>query len=135
VLTLTVFIRILANPIANVFQKQLTQRSAHPVFIIAIVHAALALICLPFFLTSSAFGVAPAVWTNMLIAAIKSAGASGTPTRASVETAVAGTDYKGITTTIKFQSNGDLESSVQTVNLFTVKNKAIVQVGNIQDQS
>jgi branched-chain amino acid transport system substrate-binding protein len=73
--------------------------------------------------------------TNMLIAAIKSAAASGTPTRASVEAAVAATDYKGITTTIKFQSDGDLESSVQTVNLFTDKNKQIVQIGNIQDQS
>src|SRR4051794_37814793 len=63
-------IRVLANPIANVFQKQLTQRSAHPVFIIAIVHAALALICLPFVLTSSAFDVGAAVWNNMVIAAL-----------------------------------------------------------------
>jgi len=70
VLALTVLIRVLANPIANVFQKQLTQRSAHPVFIIAIVHAALALICLPFVLTSSAFDVGAAVWNNMVIAAL-----------------------------------------------------------------
>ncbi|MFL6279600.1 MAG: EamA family transporter [Vicinamibacterales bacterium] len=69
-LTLPVFIRILANPVANVFQKQLTQRSAHPVFIIAMVHAALAVICVPFFLTSSALDVGPAVWTNMVIAAL-----------------------------------------------------------------
>jgi len=69
-LTLPVFIRILANPIANVFQKHLTQRSAHPVFIITTVHAALAVICVPFFLISNPFDVAPAVWTNMLVAAI-----------------------------------------------------------------
>jgi branched-chain amino acid transport system substrate-binding protein len=73
--------------------------------------------------------------TNMLIQAIKTASASGTPTLASVETAVSNADYKGITTEIKFQSNGDLLANVQTVNLYTVKNGNIVQVGNIQDQS
>jgi drug/metabolite transporter (DMT)-like permease len=68
--TLPVVIRILANPIANVFQKQLTLRAAHPVIIITIVHAALTVICLPFFLTSHALDVGPTVWTNMLIAAV-----------------------------------------------------------------
>ena len=43
--------RILANPLSNVFQKQLTQRSANPVFIIAAVHALLTLACLPFLLS------------------------------------------------------------------------------------
>jgi branched-chain amino acid transport system substrate-binding protein len=72
--------------------------------------------------------------TNALIAAIKTASASGTPTRASVEAAVNATDYKGITTTIKFQSDGDLQSNVQTVNLYTDKKGAFVQLGNIQQQ-
>jgi branched-chain amino acid transport system substrate-binding protein len=72
--------------------------------------------------------------TNMLIQAIKTASASGTPTRASVLTAVKGTSYKGITTTIKFQSDGDLNSSVQTVNLYKVENDNIVQLGNIKSQ-
>ena len=31
---LVVFVRIVANPMANVFQKQLTQRKAHPLIVI-----------------------------------------------------------------------------------------------------
>lgn len=72
--------------------------------------------------------------TNMLIQAIKTASANGTPTRATVLAAVKNTSYKGITTTIKFQSNGDLLSNVQTVNLYQVKNGQIVELGNIQSQ-
>jgi branched-chain amino acid transport system substrate-binding protein len=72
--------------------------------------------------------------TNALISAIKSASAKGTPTRASVETAVTALDYKGITTTIKFQADGDLESSVQTVNLYKDEGGNIVQLGNILNQ-
>jgi drug/metabolite transporter (DMT)-like permease len=44
---LYVAIRIIANPVSNVFQKQLTARSASPVLIIASTHALLALACLP----------------------------------------------------------------------------------------
>jgi branched-chain amino acid transport system substrate-binding protein len=73
--------------------------------------------------------------TNALIADIKTAAAAGTLTRAAVETAVNATDYKGITTTIKFQPDGDLLSAVQTVNLYKVKNGNIVQLGNIQNQN
>lgn len=72
--------------------------------------------------------------TNAMIQAIKSASASGTPTRAQVEAAVSALDYKGITTTIKFQSNGDLDSAVQIVNLYKVENGKIVQLGNILNQ-
>ncbi|MBN9620492.1 MAG: hypothetical protein J0H43_12295, partial [Actinobacteria bacterium] len=72
---------------------------------------------------------------NALLTAIKAAAASGTPTRATVETAVNGLDYQGITTTVKFQSNGEVDASVATVNLYTDKNGTIVEVGNIKDQS
>lgn len=72
--------------------------------------------------------------TNALISAIKTAAASGTPTLASVETAVNALDYHGITTTIKFQSDGDLLSSVQTVNLYKDEKGNFVQLGNIQKQ-
>lgn len=72
--------------------------------------------------------------TNALIQAIKTASASGAPTRASVESAVSGIDYKGITTSIKFQSNGEIVSSAQVVNLYQQKNGAIVELGNIKDQ-
>jgi branched-chain amino acid transport system substrate-binding protein len=73
--------------------------------------------------------------TNMLIQSIKTAAASGTPTRASVLTAVKAADYKGITTTVKFQRDGDLLSAVQIVNLYKVENGQIVQLGNIKTQS
>jgi branched-chain amino acid transport system substrate-binding protein len=72
--------------------------------------------------------------TNALISAIKTASANGAPTRASVEAAVNNLDYKGITTTIKFQANGDLLASVQTVNLYEDEKSKIVQLGNILDQ-
>lgn len=72
--------------------------------------------------------------TNALISAIKTAAAAGTPTVASVETAVSALDFKGITTTVKFQSNGDLLSSVQTVNLYKDEGGNIVELGNIQNQ-
>jgi hypothetical protein len=44
---LFVVARIVANPVSNVFQKQLTQRSANPLFIIGATHALLTLGCLP----------------------------------------------------------------------------------------
>ncbi|MGH8959732.1 MAG: branched-chain amino acid ABC transporter substrate-binding protein [Jatrophihabitantaceae bacterium] len=73
--------------------------------------------------------------TNALIQAIKTAAASGAPTRQSVNDAVNKIDYKGITTEIKFQSNGEIVTSAQTVNLYQQKNGAIVELGNIKDQN
>jgi branched-chain amino acid transport system substrate-binding protein len=70
--------------------------------------------------------------TNLLIQAIKTAGAN--PTRASVETAVSSSDFKGITAEIKFQADGDLDASGQIVNLYQQKNGNIVVLGNIKDQ-
>jgi drug/metabolite transporter (DMT)-like permease len=69
-LNLVILVRILANPVANVFQKQLTQRSAHPLFIITVVHAVLAALCLPYGVMSGDLHLSAGVWTNMLIAAI-----------------------------------------------------------------
>lgn len=66
---LFIVVRILANPLSNVFQKQLTQRSAHPLVIIGVVHAGLSAICLPW-LTSVVATIAPSVWLNMLIAGV-----------------------------------------------------------------
>ena len=63
-------IRIFANPIANVLQKQLTQRAAHPVFIITFVHACLGLICLPVLVGHERRGLPTSVWTNMLACAL-----------------------------------------------------------------
>jgi branched-chain amino acid transport system substrate-binding protein len=71
--------------------------------------------------------------TNLLIQAIKTAGAN--PTRASVDQAVNNIDFKGITAEIKFQSNGDLESTGEVVNLYQQKNGKIVSLGNIKNLS
>jgi branched-chain amino acid transport system substrate-binding protein len=73
--------------------------------------------------------------TNAMIAAIKAAKAAGAVTRASVETAVNALDYKGITTEVKFASNGEVEATVQTVNLYEQKAGAIVLLGNMKTES
>jgi len=70
---------------------------------------------------------------NALLTAIKDAGSSGTPTRQSVWDAVNKLDYKGITTQIKFQPNGEVEA--QVINLYLQKNGKIGLVGNITTAS
>jgi len=69
-LPLAILVRIFANPVANVFQKQLTQRSGHPVFIIAVVHAALTALCLPYCMIPGALQVGSGLWPNMVVAAL-----------------------------------------------------------------
>lgn len=68
---LFVVARIVTNPLSNVFQKQLTQRLASPVFIIGVVHALLTVMCLPLlsFLTPLKPGAGSAVWVNMVVCA------------------------------------------------------------------
>jgi branched-chain amino acid transport system substrate-binding protein len=73
--------------------------------------------------------------TNAMIEAIKAAKSSGSVTREAVAKAIGSLDYKGITTTIKFQSNGELEEAGQVINLFTQKGGNISVVGDIRDQS
>jgi branched-chain amino acid transport system substrate-binding protein len=70
---------------------------------------------------------------NALIEAIKEAAGKGKVTRASVEDAVNNLDYKGITTTIKFQKNGEVEQ--QVINLYQQKNGVIGLVGDIKQAS
>ena len=89
----------------------------------------------------AAFHTAPSTYspeaydaTNALIDAIKTAAKAGTPTRASVETAVNNLDFKGITTEIKFDKTGEVDASAQVVNLFQEKGGKIVLLGNIKDQ-
>ena len=74
--------------------------------------------------------------TNAMIQAIKAAKASGSVTRASVETAVNALDYKGITTTVKFLKSGEVAQA--TVNLYKMEttnpNTGIVLLGDIAMQ-
>ena len=71
--------------------------------------------------------------TNAMIQAIKAAKAGGSVTRASVEKAVEGIDYKGITTEVKFKSDGEPAGNAP-VSLYTQKAGEIVSVGLLQDQ-
>jgi len=67
---LFIAIRILANPVANVFQKQLTQRAAQPIFIIAFVHLSLGLICAPYWCVTDSRDLPTGLWANMLACAV-----------------------------------------------------------------
>lgn len=70
--SLFVLARVLANPLSNVLQKQLTQRSAHPLFIIGVVHTLLTLMCpLLLLVPGSLTLMQPAweVWTTMGVCA------------------------------------------------------------------
>jgi len=71
--------------------------------------------------------------TNAMIDAIKTAVSKGTPTRQAVEDAINNLDYKGITTVVKFQPNGEVAQA--TVNLYQQKEGKIVLIGNILSQS
>jgi len=66
--------------------------------------------------------------TNALLTAIKAAGAN--PTRKSVFDAVNALDYKGLTTQIKFQTNGEVTN--QVVNLYKQDAGKIGLLGDIK---
>ena len=72
---------------------------------------------------------------NAMIEAIKSAAEDGAPTRETVAAAVKELDYTGITTTIKFAENGELDASSQVINLFQQEDGVIKILGDIKEQS
>ncbi|UQX87144.1 branched-chain amino acid ABC transporter substrate-binding protein [Jatrophihabitans telluris] len=72
--------------------------------------------------------------TNALIQAIKDAKSKGSVTKATVLTAVNAIDYQGITTEVKFGSDGE-PAGATTVSLYTQKNGQIVSVGLLKDQN
>ena len=65
---LFVIARIVTNPVSNVFQKQLAQRSANPLCVIGATHALLTIACLPFLLRP--LPIVAAFWTNIAISAV-----------------------------------------------------------------
>lgn len=65
VTALLVVTRVVANPVSNVFQKQLAQRGASPVFIIAATHALLTLIALPILAATPVSQISSGFWTSM----------------------------------------------------------------------
>ena len=62
--------RIIANPVSNVFQKQLAGRSANPVFIIGATHALLTLATLPLLLGPVKVALGAEFWANMVLCAL-----------------------------------------------------------------
>ena len=61
--------RIVANPISNALQKQLAQRPANPIFIIAVTHALLTLAVLPVALPGGALRLGAEFWFNIALCA------------------------------------------------------------------
>lgn len=70
--------------------------------------------------------------TNAMITALSAAQKAGSVTRATVEDQVNKLDYKGITTQVKFASNGEVAQA--TVNLYEQKSGAIALLGDITKQ-
>jgi drug/metabolite transporter (DMT)-like permease len=74
---LFVIARIISNPVSNVFQKQLTQRSANPLFIIGATDALLTLAILPLVLAGAMpKELGAGFWPNMAIAASLAVGSN-----------------------------------------------------------
>ena len=68
---------------------------------------------------------------NLFIDSMKNAASSGPVTRVSLLKALNAENYKGITATIKFQSNGEVEAANLVVNLFRQQNGEIKGLGDI----
>ena len=67
---LAVALRIVANPLANVFQKRLVQGAIHPLVVIGMTHALLTVLVLPFATHVEWHALAPAFWSNMALCAV-----------------------------------------------------------------
>lgn len=63
---LCVVLRIVANPCSNVFQKILTRKHAHPLFIVGTTHALLTIVCLPALIVKPP-PLSLAFWSDMAI--------------------------------------------------------------------
>ncbi|WP_245859615.1 EamA family transporter [Spirosoma aerolatum] len=68
--SLAVLVRIFANPLSNVFQKQLTQRATDPLFVISATYGFLALVCLVFWPQLRVLGLCDEFWLSMLVASV-----------------------------------------------------------------
>ncbi|WP_461041617.1 EamA family transporter [Spirosoma harenae] len=65
-----VCIRIVANPLANVFQKQLTQQAADPLFVTSATYGFLAVACLGFWPKLTFFGLSDEFWYYMMVTSV-----------------------------------------------------------------
>src|SRR5690348_13246919 len=67
---LVVALRIVANPLANVFQKRLVQGAIHPLVVIGMTHALLTVIVLPLVARIGWHALPSAFWSNMALCAV-----------------------------------------------------------------
>lgn len=67
---LVVALRIVANPLANVFQKRLVRHDIHPLVVIGMTHALLTATALPLVSRVAWQSLAPGFWTNMSLCAV-----------------------------------------------------------------
>lgn len=65
--SLAILIRIVANPLSNVLQKQLTQRSAEPLFIISTTYGFLTVACLTFWPQLRFSGLPAVFWQSIVM--------------------------------------------------------------------
>ena len=65
-----VALRIVANPLAYVFQKRLVQGAIHPLVVIGMTHALLTVIVLPSAVRVPWHALPPAFWSNMVLCAV-----------------------------------------------------------------
>ncbi|MBD2699957.1 EamA family transporter [Spirosoma sp. BT702] len=65
-----VLLRIVANPLANVFQKQLTQRTADPLFVISATYGFLSVTCLAFWPQLRLYDLPAEFWYYMLVTSV-----------------------------------------------------------------
>lgn len=73
IVTLTSFavlVRIIANPLSNVFQKQLTQRAANPLFIMSVTYGVLTMVGLVFWPQLRLYGLPIEFWRSMLVSSL-----------------------------------------------------------------
>ena len=71
---LFVAIRIIANPVSNVFQKRLADARASPLFVIAAAHASLTVVALPFLAQMRLSSLTTGFWLDMGISAVLAVG-------------------------------------------------------------
>lgn len=69
-IALAVLVRIVANPLSNVFQKQLAQRSAEPLVTIVATHGSLTVLALAVLAGTPIAALRLDFWTNILAAAV-----------------------------------------------------------------
>ncbi len=65
--TVAILVRIVSSPLSNVFQKQLTQRAAEPLFVSSATYGFLSILTIPFWSELELAELPPAFWWDVLV--------------------------------------------------------------------